>query len=144
METRQRQLLVKALNKRKVHAISVENPAYPGTPDVAYIEGWVELKYAKVWPVRKATPLRFEHFTPQQRCWLIEHWISGGAAWLCVQVTKTRDWLVFDGESGGRHVGRDGYHKEALFSLAAFTGHSATDVANYILGKDNAHLARLL
>ncbi|MCK5020802.1 MAG: hypothetical protein KAS32_27520 [Candidatus Peribacteraceae bacterium] len=142
MEQRQRQLVVKALNTHKVHAISVENSAYPGTPDVSYIGGWIELKYAKTWPVRKDTALRLPHFTPQQRVWLTEHWVSGGAAWLCVEVSKTRDWLVFDGISA-RHVGRDGYHKEALFNLASFAGKSAGDAVNYILGLDNAHFTRL-
>jgi hypothetical protein len=141
MEQDQRQLVVAALNRHRVHAISVENPAYPGTPDVAYIGGWIELKYSRVWPARKDTPLRLPHFTPQQRVWLVEHWMSGGAAWLCVQVGGT-DWLVFDGETGGRHVGRNGFHKRALFDVAAFSGHSAQEVAGYVTGMNNAHFDR--
>jgi len=142
MEQDERQLVVAALNKHKVHAISVENPAYPGTPDIAYIGGWIELKYSRSWPARKNTPLRLPHYTPQQRVWAIEHWICGGAVWLVVQIGGT-EWLVFDGETGGRHVGRDGFHRQALYNIAAFFGYSAKDVAGYVTGKNNAHFDRL-
>ena len=143
MEQDQRQKLNKALNKFNVHAHSVENSALPGTPDVTYISGWAECKYAVDWPKKEETPLRFEHFTPQQRAWLTEHWMLGGECWLCVQVSKTRDWLLFDGKTAARHVGRDGANKERLFELAVFTGHSPREIAMYITGTDNAHIHRL-
>jgi hypothetical protein len=150
MEQQQRQLVVKALNKIHRDAVSVENPACPGTPDVNYIGGWVELKYAKDWPARDETTVRLDHFTPQQRVWLRRRWYNGiksnatdGAVWLCLQVSKTRDWLVFDGESASKYVGKDGYNKAALLELAVFVGQSADEVAAYITGKDNVYSHRL-
>lgn len=140
MEQQQRQLLVKALNQLKLDAVSVENPACPGTPDVNYIGGWVELKYAVDWPARDDTPLRLDHFTPQQRCWLRRRWHFGGNVWLCLQVSKTRHWIVFDGETAAKHLGKDGYHRDKLLGIAAFVGGSAEEVARFLsIGRRDAH-----
>jgi len=80
---------------RELNAISVENPALPGTPDVNYVEGWIELKWLRSWPANDETPVRFEHFTPQQRVWHIRRRRKGGRSWVLVQCR--RDWLLFDG-----------------------------------------------
>jgi hypothetical protein len=86
---------------KTLDAIAVENPAYPGTPDVCYIEGWIELKQVDKWT---AGVLRIPHFTPQQRVWLKRRWRRGGEAYLLLQVE--RDWLVFDGATASEIVGR--------------------------------------
>jgi len=143
MEAEQRQLIVKALNKLKQDAVSVENPACPGTPDVNFIDGWVELKYSKNWPVKEETQVRIEHFTQQQRVWLMRRWHNQGACWLCLQVSKTKDWLVFTGEVACKKVGRPGVTRHDLYDLACFRGHSAAEVADYLTRKDNAHFDRL-
>lgn len=143
MEQQQRQLIVKALNKLKKDAISVENPALPGTPDVNFIGGWVELKYREDWPAKEETTVRLDHFTPQQRVWLMRRWYNKGASWLCLQISKTRDWFVFDGETAAKHLAKDGCNKARIFTLACFHGKSAEAVARYITGKDNVHFDRL-
>lgn len=143
MEQQQRQKLNKALNKFKVHAHSVENLALPGTPDCTYIGGRIECKYSVDWPKKEETTVRWDHYTPQQRAYLREHWYLGGASWLCVQVSKTRDWLLFDGETAAKYVGRDGATKKVLFEIAVCTGHSAKAIAEYIMRNDNAHFRRL-
>lgn len=97
-----RQKVVRAL--KPLDAISVENPAYPGTPDVNYKEGWIELKWLRYWP--DAEVVRIDHFTPQQRVWLTRRWVKGGAAFLLLQVKM--DWLLFDGKTAGEYVGRVG------------------------------------
>ncbi len=77
-----------------LHAKAVENIVDIGTPDISFAPGVLELKWAREWPSRAATPLRLDHYTNAQRQWLIERWNAGGGAWLLLQV-KTW-WLLFD------------------------------------------------
>ena len=94
-----------------VDPVRVDNSAGPGTPDVNFggvvegerIEGWLELKWIRNWPAREETPLRVDHFTPQQRIWLRRRWIRGGVALLLIQVG--REWLLFDGLTAAKHLG---------------------------------------
>lgn len=75
----------------------------PGTPDVSFARGWMELKSVEHWPKREATPLRLPHFTPGQRVWLVQHCAAGGWAFLLIKVA--RDWMLFDGIWAARYLG---------------------------------------
>jgi len=101
-ESTMRRRVVQAL--RSQHAIAVENPAFPGTPDVNYVEGWLELKHADLWPVREKTRLAMPHFTPQQRVWLMKRHYAGGNAHLLLQVSN--DWLLLDAITAARLLGK--------------------------------------
>lgn len=95
--------VVRAL--RSLDAVAVENPAYPGTPDVNYIGGWLELKWLRRWPENADTdPVLIRHFTQQQRVWLSRRCRRGGRAWLLLQVGQ--EYLLFDGEMAAEVVGR--------------------------------------
>lgn len=96
-----RRIVVKAL--KGLDAMSVENPARPGTPDVNYIEGWVELKYLEKWPARSKTKIRVACFTSQQRVWLRRRKKRGGTAFFLILIDT--DWLLFDGDVAGRSIG---------------------------------------
>ena len=89
---------------KDLDAYPVENPAYPGTPDVNFLNGWLELKHLPNWPVRANTPVQLGHFTPRQRIWLRKRWRAGGGAWLLLQVGS--DWLLFDGDIAAQFVGK--------------------------------------
>lgn len=103
---------------KPLHAISVENGAtHSGTPDVNYIEGWIENKAMEHWPVRAVTPLRIKHFTPQQRIWLFKRHAAGGRVHLLL--TVDRYWLLFRGDIAAEYVGR--VPKKRLYELACAT-----------------------
>lgn len=89
----QRPKVLKVL--KPLHAIPVENSAKPGTPDVNYREGWIELKWLRQWPVRDDTVVKIEHYTLIQRRFGRDRWARGGHSWLLLQVR--RDWLLFTG-----------------------------------------------
>ncbi len=94
--------VVRLLTVAGLDAVPVENPVGPGTPDVNYIEGWVELKQLRHWP-RTTGPVQIRHFRKGQRIWLRQRWEAGGNAWLLLRVRS--DWLLFDGDVAARVVG---------------------------------------
>jgi hypothetical protein len=88
---------------KPLSAFAVENSCKPGTPDVNYINGWIELKWARKWPVRPTTPLRLPHYSPQQKNFGEYYWKNGGRAWLLLQVR--REWFLFTGPVAAEIVG---------------------------------------
>ena len=81
----------------------VENPCHPGTPDVNYVGGWLELKQVDKWPVKEETPLRVEHFTQQQRIWLSRRVRKGGRAYVLIQVA--REYILLGGDVAAEILG---------------------------------------
>ncbi len=94
--------VMKAL--KPLDGLRVENPCHPGTPDVNYIGGWIELKQQNAWPKKPETPLKLNHdLTLQQRIWLIRREDKGGVALVLVQVA--RDYLLLSGGVAARLIG---------------------------------------
>lgn len=87
--------------------VCIENSVGPGTPDVNYVGGWVELKWLRDWPARADTPVRLEHYTQQQKIWGMKRWMYGGASYLLLSCKG--EWLVFDGVTAAKHVGQVPY-----------------------------------
>ncbi len=77
----------------KLDAVAVENPAYPGTPDVNYIDGWIELKWVRALPANEDTQIKLDHYTPQQKLWIRRRHLAGGRVFLLVQIKK--EWFLF-------------------------------------------------
>lgn len=71
----------------------IENSLKGGTPDVNFIEGWMELKWLRMWPVRGGVVL-LPHYTLGQRLWIKRRGQRGGIVMLVLQVGK--QWLFFD------------------------------------------------
>lgn len=139
MEQQQRQLLVKALTKAGLDATSVENPAYPGTADIQFIDGWIECKWLEDWPAREDTTVRIEHFSPQQRVWLLRRALAcrkrgtdHGLAWLVLYVAKTKEHLLFDGETAARWVAKDGATRKVLHKRALLTTTKLNEILDYV------------
>ena len=88
---------------RKLHAFAVENPVHPGTPDVVYIGGWIEMKKLDAWPVRPTTKVRLDHYTIQQRAWARMHHHRGGISYWLLRVQK--EWLLLHGAIAAEVVG---------------------------------------
>ena len=97
-----RQRVVRGL--RTVHAVSVENPAGPGTPDVNYIEGWIELKQLPRWPRNPDAVVACRHFRPGQRVWIKRRARAGGRVHVLLQVGS--DWLLLPGREAAEELGR--------------------------------------
>lgn len=118
------------LKKLNLDPVRIENRVGTGFPDVNYIEGWVELKHADAWPKRTGTPLRLDHFTPQQRSWLMRRWWSGGNVWLLLRVAG--EWMLFDGATAASRVGR--VPRQELYDLAAVrSGGFDHDVVRWLI-----------
>lgn len=85
--------VVKSL--KGLHPVPVDNPRKAGTPDVNYIEGWLELKYLKTWPKRVATKVKVRHWTKQQKIWHYLRSSAGGKCFVLLQVGG--EYLLFEG-----------------------------------------------
>lgn len=95
LERDMRGQLVKLL--RPLGAFAVENGgAHPGTPDIAYVGGWIECKATEQWPARAETPVKLDHdLSQQQRIWLMKWHRAGGRAFVMLNIDG--EWLLFDG-----------------------------------------------
>jgi len=101
-------------------AVAVENPAHPGTPDVNYADGWIELKKIASWPKRETTTVQLPHFTPQQRIWLSRRARAGGTVWVLLQVGQ--EWLLFDGVVAAKVLGDSTQAELVSASLHVWAG----------------------
>ena len=93
------------------HVIRMENYLGPGQPDVNgcfdCTEWWCELKVIERLPVRPTTVVKIDHFTPEQRVWLVQRSMVGGRSFMFVRVDHHRDFFLFKGLDAAHHVGKD-------------------------------------
>ena len=84
--------------------VPVDNPRRPGTPDVNYIEGWMELKFLHAFPKRADTVVKFPKFNPQQRVWLYKRASRGGKCYVLAQVSNLI--FLFNGGFASQYLGK--------------------------------------
>lgn len=113
--------VLKAL--RPLDAIAVENMVGPGTPDVSYIGGWIELKSADRWPPRGG-PLRLDHFTKEQRAWIRRHERRGGRVDVLLRVG--REWILLPGGVAASILG-DATRSELIEQSCEFWSRTPSD-----------------
>lgn len=105
------------LRLRSLHAKPIENKCAKGTPDVAYIGGWMELKWNRAWPTKSDSTVPFARYTNNQRLWLRKHWSLAGRAFLVLQVK--REWLIWAGCDAGPcgYLTREELYRTSLFHM---------------------------
>lgn len=101
---------------KPLHAVSVENYVGPGTPDVNYVEGWIELKWLQRWPKNANTVVTFD-FPAQQRIWHLKRRSRGGRSWFLIQCK--REWILMDGGVAAINIGF--LCREDIYKLATET-----------------------
>ena len=93
-----------------------EDTTTVGIPDVSFslgfvpngdntkigVAGWIELKHKHKYPAKASTPVRFDHYTPEQKLFLEEQGNLLIPAYLFVQVDS--DYFLFD-HIRGQNVG---------------------------------------
>ena len=128
-ESSQRGNINKILRRGGLDGVAVENSVYPGTPDVNYIEGWIELKWLRAWP-RNAdeSPVLLPHYTQQQRNWGKRRSRVGGNIWLLLQVK--REWLLFKGDVAAQFVGKA--TRLELRAVAFKVWHNGLDAKEFV------------
>lgn len=89
---------------RKLDPVPVDNPRRPGTPDINFIGGWVELKYLEDFPKRATTCVKFPKFYPQQRVWLVKRSLAGGKCFVFTQIKFM--YVLYEGGYAAQHFDR--------------------------------------
>lgn len=97
---------------RPLNGVFIENVMGSGTPDINYVEGWLELKWLKAWPVRPGTVVRLPEFTPQQRLFLLNRCRASGEARFLLRVG--REWILLPGIWSALRLGKTATKAEIL------------------------------
>jgi len=83
--------------------------------------------------------VRIEHFTPQQRVWLLRRYmaeiklrIPNPHCWLLLYVAETKEHLLFDAETAARKVAKDGATRTKLYEWAFLTTKDLQEIIDYV------------
>lgn len=105
--------------REKLDPVRVETIMADGIPDVQYMDGWIELKFAPRWPVRGGV-LRLDHYTQEQKTWGLRRWHAGGLSFLLLKAKH--DWMLFDGWTAFNHVGKGNRTQLRRVALKTYSG----------------------
>jgi len=89
---------------------------FPGWPPERAVASWVEFKHAREWPKREGTPLKFKHFTKEQKLRLLEWHGNGGHC--CVIVQVNREYFLVP-PAHVRELQEQGATRERFMEMAA-------------------------
>jgi hypothetical protein len=106
-----------------------------GIPDVSYSmlhHGWIELKYLAAAPKKASTPMRIEHYTTDQRNWIMRHGSRGGLVFLLLQVG--RDYLLFDW-TRAREIGQVTFAEHCAMAAKHWAGRINWSELSYALNQ---------
>lgn len=118
---------------RRIDAVSVENVAHVGTPDVWTAHGAIELKHLDAWPRRETTPLRVPHFTAAQRVWLVRRTRAGGRAHVLLRVCG--EWILLRGLDAAYKLGNATRRELCDLAVARWDGTPVDDQLIEALGR---------
>lgn len=111
------------LNDRILHALRGFDPVRietgelgRGTPDINFIDGWIESKVIAAWPKSPAGIVRVPHYTPQQRAWHMKRGSLRGQIWVVLQVGD-QEHLVLHGLNAAEYLGSS--TRDSLCHMAA-------------------------
>lgn len=95
-EAAYRGAVIKALKPLGADPIAIENGrCHPGTPDVNWLHGMLELKVIHEWPKRADTIVKCSTWTKEQAIWHRRRWNAGGSVYLLARIADRH--LLFDG-----------------------------------------------
>jgi len=102
-----RNYIRRGLRAKGVLTTHHEDVLNAGVPDLSYshggVHGWIELKWLEAWPKRDATIVKIDHYTKEQKYFLLSRGRAGGRCWLLLRVG--REHLLF-GHEAAQDVGR--------------------------------------
>jgi hypothetical protein len=83
--------------------VRVENRVEAGTPDVNYVEGWLELKWRRKQPKNPDKLFKLDHeFTTEQRTWAIRRQHAGGRTFVLVKISQ--EWILLYGHIAAQYL----------------------------------------
>jgi len=121
----------------RLDPVRVENPIYPGTPDVNLANGfWLEIKTIEAWPFHDSTHVSIRHYTPQQRVWLYRRWkYAPGTTHLLLEIRDAKQWLLFDGDVAAKIVGRATGAEHRRSARAVLGEHELAELPKILRGE---------
>lgn len=130
---RERELRASVVRALKpLHGVAVENPALPGTPDVSYADGWIELKCWPHWPRYVNKALRIDHWTPQQRVFHRRRSRASGEVYVLIEIAEAGEFLLLEGGVAAEILGKAGREVLRARAVATWTGGKAAMTADLV------------
>jgi hypothetical protein len=114
------------LNKRICAAIKdrdprrCENTVDPGTPDIHYVNGWIEDKQVR-FPSTPGLIIKVDHYHSGQRGWQVRRRRAGGLCHVAIEDSRTGWCYVFDALDAAQHLGIDWTERDMRMFASYFS-----------------------